>query len=109
MVHPATTRAVKAAISALGIPLDIGFVFPPKPGMDRGYGQWTNRDLSSAAVMAMLPRAAAANARGGNIYMRLGPGVKDGHPGIVMLDDARQRLADKTRLHRGGSRPDVRK
>lgn len=87
MVHPATTRAVKAAIGALAVPLDIGIVFPPRPGKERGYGQWTNRDLSPTAIMAMLPRAAAANAKGGNIYMRLGPSVKAGHPGIVMLDD----------------------
>ncbi|MEH2482270.1 hypothetical protein V1282_005627 [Nitrobacteraceae bacterium AZCC 2146] len=35
----------------------------------------------------MLPRAAAANARGGAVYMRLGPSVKSNHPGIVMIDD----------------------
>ena len=87
MVHPATQRAVRSAINALDAPLDIGFVFPPKPGQDRGYGQWTNRDLGPSEMMALLPRAAAANARGGNIYMRLGPGVRDGHPGIVMIDD----------------------
>lgn len=87
MVHPATQRAVRTAITALGVPLDIGFVFPPKPGEDRGSGQWTNRDLTPGEVMALLPRASAANARGRNIFMRLGPGVKDSHPGIVMLDD----------------------
>jgi hypothetical protein len=87
MVHPATQRAVRTAIAALGVPLDIGFVFPPKPGEDRGYGQWTNQNLGPAQILAMLPQAAATNARGGNIYMRLGPRVKDSHPGIVMLDD----------------------
>ena len=87
MVHPATKRAFSAAVAALGVPLDIGFVFPPKPGEERGYGQWTNRDLTHSEAMLMLPRAAAANARGGNIYMRLGPGVKDNHPGVVLLDD----------------------
>lgn len=87
MVHPATQRVVRSAIYALGAPLDIGFVFPPKPGEDRGYGQWSNRDLGPSEVMALLPRAAAANARGGNIYMRLGPSVKDCHPGVVMIDD----------------------
>lgn len=95
MVHPATQRAVRAAINALGVPLDIGIVFPPKPGAARGYGQWTNRDLAPHEIIAMLPRAAAANAGGGNIYMRLGPGVKDRHPGIVMIDD----LTD-TAVHR---------
>jgi hypothetical protein len=87
MVHPATQRAVRSAINALGVPLDIGFVFPPRPGEDRGYGQWTNLDLGPSEIMALLPRAAAANTRGGNIYMRLGPSVKDSHPGIVMIDD----------------------
>lgn len=103
MVHPATTRAVKAAIGALGVPLDIGIVFPPRPGKERGYGQWTNRDLSPTAIMAMLPRAAAANAKGGNIYMRLGPSVKAGHPGIVMLDDLTEIAVDH--LSRDGFEP----
>lgn len=95
MVHPATQRAVGAAVAALGVPLDIGFVFPPKPGEERGYGQWTNRDLTYSEVISLLPRAAAANARGGNIYMRLGPGVKESHPGVVLLDDL-----DRDALHR---------
>ncbi len=87
MVHPATRRVVKTAISALGVPLDIGFVFPPKPGEARGFGQWTNRDLALHEIMALLPRAASANARGGNVYMRLGPSAKDHHPGVLLLDD----------------------
>lgn len=87
MVHPATRRVVKAAIDALGVPLDIGFVFPPKPGEARGFGQWTNRDLTPGEVMALLPRAAAANSQGGAVYMRLGPSAKANHPGIVLLDD----------------------
>jgi hypothetical protein len=87
MVHPATRRVVKAAIDALGVPLDIGFVFPPKPGEARGFGQWTNRDLTPGEVMALMPRAAAANARGGNVYLRLGPSARANHPGVVLLDD----------------------
>ena len=47
---------------------------------------WTNRDLAHNEITAMLPSTAAANA-GGNIYMRLGPGVRDNHPGIAMIDD----------------------
>jgi hypothetical protein len=35
----------------------------------------------------MLPRAAATNTCGGNVFMRLGPAARDAHPGIVMLDD----------------------
>jgi hypothetical protein len=98
MVHPATQRAVRSAINALGAPLDIGFVFSPMPGEDRGYGQWTNRDLGPSEIMALLPRAAAANARGGNIYMRLGPSVKDCHPGIVMIDDLTVDAVEQLRM-----------
>lgn len=87
MVHPATIRTVRAAIAALGVPVEIGFVFPPKPGEERGFGQWTNRDLSAADVIDMLPRAAAANTRGANVFWRLGPHARDAHPGILMLDD----------------------
>lgn len=87
MVHPATQRVARAAIVALNAPLDIGMVFPPKPGEDRGYGVWTNRDLGLDEILSMLPRASAANARGGAIYMRLGPSSRNAHPGIVMLDD----------------------
>ncbi len=95
MVHPATIRTAMTAIAALEVPVDIGFVFPPKEGEERGYGQWTNRDLSSLDVAAMLPRAAAANARGGNIYIRLGPSVREAHPGIVMLDDLLPEAVDR--------------
>lgn len=87
MVHPATQRVVKATLVALDVPLDIGMVFPPKPGADRGVGIWTNRDLHADDILAILPRAASANTRGGNIFMRLGPFSRDAHPGIVMLDD----------------------
>lgn len=87
MVHPATHRAVTLAVAALGVPLDLGFVFPPHTESGRGYGRWTGRDLTRAQIIAMLQRAAAANAQGANIYMRLGPSVTGGHPGIVMLDD----------------------
>lgn len=87
MVHPATKRVVRAALTPLDAPLDLGFVFPPADGQDRGFGQWTNRDLGPAGIMGMLGRAAAANARGGNVYVRLGPSARDKHPGIVLLDD----------------------
>jgi len=103
MVHPATSRAVRTAITALGVPLDIGFVFPPKPGDERGYGQWANRDLTATEIMDLLPRAAAANARGGNIYVRLAPSVKDGHPGIVMIDDLEAATVEQ--LSREGLEP----
>lgn len=87
MVHPATLRTVRTAVAALNAKLDVGIVFPPRPGQDRGYGQWTNRDLSLNEIVEMLPRAAAANAKGGNVYMRLAPSAKSEHPGIIMLDD----------------------
>lgn len=103
MVHPATRRVVKAAISALGVPLDIGFVFPPKPGEARGFGQWTNRDLTADDITVMLPRAAAANARGGNVYMRLSPSAHDHHPGLALLDDLSSDAV--TRLQQDGFEP----
>jgi hypothetical protein len=87
MVHPATQRVVRAAIAALDVPLDIGMVFPPRHGADRGYGVWTNRDLHADEILAMVPRLASANTRGGNIFMRCGPSSRDEHPGIFMLDD----------------------
>lgn len=87
MVHPATQRVVKATLVSLDVPLDIGMVYPPKPRADRSVGIWTNRDLHDDDILAILPRAAAANMRGGNIFMRLGPISRDAHPGIVMLDD----------------------
>ncbi len=87
MVHPATQRVVKATLLAIDAPLDIGMVFPPKPGADRGVGIWTNRDLHVDDILAMLPRVASANTHGANIFMRLGPSSRDAHPGIVMLDD----------------------
>lgn len=107
MVHPATQREVKAALVALDVPLDvpldIGMVFPPKPGADRGVGIWTNRDLHADDIFAILPRAASANTRGGNIFMRLGPSSRDGHPGIVMLDDVDATAVEQ--LSRDGFEP----
>lgn len=103
MVHPATQRVVRAAIVALHAALDVGLVFPPKSGEDRGYGIWTNRDLGLEEILAMLPRAAAANFRGGNVYMRLGPSSRDGHPGIVMLDDVDATAVEQ--LSRDGFEP----
>lgn len=76
-----------AAVSALGVPLDLGLVFPPKPGESKGFGKWANRDLTAKEIEAMLPAAAAANARGGNVFIRLGPGCRDCHPGIILIDD----------------------
>lgn len=87
MVHPATHRASLQALSALDTTVDVGIVFPPRATKDRGRGIWTGRDLMPAGVRALLPRAAAANAQGAAIFMRLGPSARDGHPGIVMLDD----------------------
>ena len=87
MVHPATTRAVRTAVTALGAQLDVGAVFPPRPGQARGFGMWQNLDLGIDDVLALLPRLAAENARGGNIYMRLGPCASKMHPGLTMIDD----------------------
>ncbi len=87
MAHPATLRAVRASIEALGAPLDIGAVFSPKEGEERGYGIWQNRDLEPDEILSLIPRLAAQNVRGGNIFMRLGPGASKAHPGLVLLDD----------------------
>ena len=86
MAHPATLRAVRASIEALGVPLDIGAVFP-KEGEERGYGIWQNRDLEPGEIHSLIPRLAAQNVRGGNIFMRLGPMASKAHPGLVLLDD----------------------
>lgn len=103
MLHTATTRAVSTAVRALAVPLDIGFVFPPPEGQDRGFGQWTNRNLSPGEIMAMLPKAASANSRGGNIYMRLSPSAKTAHPGVVLLDDLSAQAMEQ--LERDGLHP----
>ncbi|MES0810345.1 DNA-primase RepB domain-containing protein [Roseibium sp. SCPC15] len=87
MVHPATRRAVLQTRTALDTLLDIGFIFPPRETEVRGRGIWTGRNLGPADVAKLLSRAAAANARGAAIFIRLGPSARDGHPGIVMLDD----------------------
>lgn len=87
MVHPATQRAVRETLAALNTAIDIGFVFPPRTEGERGRGVWTGKDLDPGAVMALMSRAAAANAQGAHIYMRLGPSSRTRHPGIVMLDD----------------------
>lgn len=100
MLHLATTKAVSTAVRALAVPLDIGFVFPPPEGQDRGFGHWTNRNLSLDEIMAMLPKAASANSRGGNIYMRLSPSAKTEHPGVVLLDDlSAHAMLDRDGLH----------
>ena len=103
MVHPATVRAVRTAVTALNLPLDVCSVFPPRPGQVRGFGAWRNRDLGVDDILALLPRLAAENARGGNIYMRLGPGASKAHPGLTMIDDLD---ADAVkRLHEAGLEP----
>jgi hypothetical protein len=86
MVHPATTRAALTAVRALGVPVDLGLVFPGTDG-SRGTGRWTGKDLNRPDIARLLPRAAAANAQGAAIYIRLGPGCRTRHPGIVLLDD----------------------
>jgi len=87
MVHPATRRAALTAVAALGVDVDVGVVFRPRPGEDRGRGVWQHRDLGVKDVAALLPRLAAANAAGAAVYMRLAPGLKGCHPGVILLDD----------------------
>lgn len=92
-----------AAVSALGVPLDLGFVFPPKPGETKGFGKWTNRDLTAAEIESMLPAAAAANVRNGNVFIRVGPGCRDYHPGIILVDDLTETAVEQ--LTRDGLEP----
>ncbi|MCA1300848.1 DNA-primase RepB domain-containing protein [Stappia indica] len=56
-----------------------------------------------ADVGELFPRAAAANAGGAAIFMRLGPSARDGHPGIVLLDDLNAEAV--TRLTLDGFQP----
>lgn len=87
MVHHATKRAALSAVSAIGKPVDIGFVYPGTSERPQGFGRWTGRDLGITDIEPMLSRAAAANAQGAAIYMRLGPSCRDCHPGIILVDD----------------------
>ncbi|MDT3684033.1 MAG: DNA-primase RepB domain-containing protein [Pseudorhodoplanes sp.] len=86
MTHPLTVSAVTRAIEAIGTPVDLGMIFPPRPGEVRGRGYWQNRDLATSDVLALLPRACAANARGAHVYLRVRANT-GGHPGVVLLDD----------------------
>ena len=103
MVHPATARAVRTAVTALGVQLDVGAVFPPRPGQTRGFGMWQNRDLGVDDILMLLPRLAAANARGGAVYMRLGPCASKMRPGLTMIDDLNADAVE--RLNEAGLEP----
>jgi len=87
MVHSLTRKAVSATLQALNAPMELGFVFPPQDGEVRGRGSWSGRGLSALEMEGLLPRAAAANARGAAIYMRVYSAAADMHPGLVLLDD----------------------
>ena len=82
-------------VTSIGWPVDIGLVFPPRPGEARGRGNWSGRDLAPDDVQKMLSRAAAANAAGAAIYVRLGPFAREHHPGIVLLDDVDASTVDR--------------
>jgi hypothetical protein len=85
MVHPITHRAATTAARALAVPMDLGLVFPPRDGQQRGRGIWAGHGLAAAEFEAFLPRAASANARGAAVYMRVAPPSRDKHPGLVTL------------------------
>lgn len=96
MVHPATKRAALGLVEALGCPVDLGLVWASRPGEERGRGSWAGCDLSPVDIAASLEGAAAANARGANIFVRVREA--SGHPGVLILDDldatALQRMCD---------------
>lgn len=103
-MHPATLRAAKTSVTALGaVTLDVGAVFPPRSGQERGYGLWQNRDLNVDDIMSLLPTLAAQNSRGGNIFVRLGPSATTTHPGLAMIDDLTAEGVD--RLNQEGMEP----
>lgn len=95
MVHPLTLRAVTTAATTLAAPLDIGFVFPPRNGEERGRGFWHGRGMQLSEIEALAPRAAGANLRGAAIYMRVAPTSPDEHPGLIMLDDLNERAVSQ--------------
>lgn len=96
-MHKAVTRQVESFLKALGCAtFDFGEVFPPRAGQARGFGRWSE-GLDQGQILEALPHCAAANARGGAIYIRIND--QGGHPGIILLDDltagAVQRLAEE--------------
>lgn len=91
-MHPASRRAASEFFRALQAPLDIGLVYPPRPGEIRGRGRWYGeniRDLSE--LLKLLDRAAAANCAGAAVFIRLHAlGREDNnslHVGVVLVDD----------------------
>ena len=90
MTHPATTRAATGFLEALGAPIDLGLVFPPRDGEQRGRGLWYAHAVKCAPGLAkLLDRAAAANAAGAAVYARVhGAGIENApHAGVVLVDD----------------------
>ena len=90
MTHPATARAARLFIEALGAPIDLGLVFPPRDGEQRGRGVWYAHAVKRAPDLAnLLDRAAAANVAGAAVYARVhGAGVEHApHAGVVLVDD----------------------
>ena len=91
MTHPATTRAATLFLQALGAPVDVGLVYPPREGETRGRGIWYACNVNGARDIApLLNRAAAGNAAGAAVFVRLhslGDDPTTPHAGIVLIDD----------------------
>lgn len=86
-MHPRSIRSARSAITSLGCSVDLGIVRLPNAGEMRGRGFWMKRDLDVDDVERLLPRAAAENAAGAAIYMRVRLDAEGGHPAIVLVDD----------------------
>ncbi len=100
-MHKAVVRQVGSFVEALGCAtFDLGEVFPPRAGEARGFGRWSEA-LDRGQIMKALPHCAAANARGGAIFIRINE--QAGHPGIILLDDLTAGAVQ--RLHKEGFTP----
>jgi hypothetical protein len=90
MTHPATLRAVRQLLLSLGVPVDIGVVYPDAEG-GRGRGWWQKQPLSVDEVLRLLPGLARENVAGAAIYLRpwlaSGSGDERPHCGVVLVDD----------------------
>jgi hypothetical protein len=106
-MHHATRRAATEFVEALSARVDIGVVFPPRDGEPRGRGVWYANAISGArGVIPCLGRAAAANAAGAAVYVRLHCDAKDRaapHPGVVLVDDLSAKGVEE--LRRAGLMP----
>jgi RepB DNA-primase from phage plasmid len=90
-MHPATLRAATSFFSALKTSIDIGVVAPPRDGESKGRALWFCKAIQSEpGLRNVLGRAAAANAGGEAVYVRVHMSEQEPcafHPGLVLVDD----------------------